>query len=86
MTNLYYPSLFQEGQIGKLKTKNRLVMLPTRHPVGVGNEVTEKTIVHYVDRAKGGFGLLVVGALDIGLNERKTPFLSLGESRFIPGH
>jgi 2,4-dienoyl-CoA reductase-like NADH-dependent reductase (Old Yellow Enzyme family)/thioredoxin reductase len=86
INNAYFSSLFQEGQIGTLKVKNRIVMLPTRNFPSAGNEVSDKTITHYVDRAKGGFGLLIVGAVDIGLSERSLPFLSLGESRFIPGH
>lgn len=58
----YFPRLFEPITIGKVKLKNRLVMLPmgTAFATSTG-EVTEQTIDHYVTRAKGGIGYIIVG-------------------------
>jgi len=57
-----FPKLFEPIYIGKLKVKNRLVMLPmgTAYATASG-EVTERTIGYYGERAKGGAGLITVG-------------------------
>lgn len=59
---LFFPRLFEPAKIGKLKLKNRIVMLPmgTAYATPSG-EVTQRTIDHYVERAKGGVGLITVG-------------------------
>ena len=61
---LAFPRLFEPARIGKVKLRNRLVMLPmgTAYATASG-EVTERTIDHYVERAKGGIGLITVGNL-----------------------
>ena len=63
MADNYFPQLFKEGQIGNIKTQNRIVMLPmARQFQGFNGEVTQKTINYYVERAKGGVGLIIVGS------------------------
>jgi 2,4-dienoyl-CoA reductase-like NADH-dependent reductase (Old Yellow Enzyme family)/NADPH-dependent 2,4-dienoyl-CoA reductase/sulfur reductase-like enzyme len=85
--NRFFPRLFEPIHIGKVKIKNRIVQGPTeRHSPGPFGEVTSKTIDYYVERAKGGFGLIVVGAGDVGLGGRSAHFLNLGHSRFILEH
>jgi 2,4-dienoyl-CoA reductase-like NADH-dependent reductase (Old Yellow Enzyme family)/thioredoxin reductase len=57
-----FPKLFEPAYIGKVKLKNRLVMLPMGTAFGSpSGEVTQRTIDHYVERAKGGVGLITVG-------------------------
>jgi 2,4-dienoyl-CoA reductase-like NADH-dependent reductase (Old Yellow Enzyme family)/thioredoxin reductase len=58
----FFPRLFEPAHIGKLRLRNRLVMLPmgTAYATPSG-EVTQRTIDHYVGRAKGGAGLITVG-------------------------
>lgn len=60
--NSSFPKLFEQASIGKLKLKNRLIMLPmgTGYASAAG-EVTQRTIDHYVERAKGGVGAITVG-------------------------
>ena len=84
---VYFPKLFEHGRIGNVEIGNRIVMLPTgRNFQGAMGEVTDRTIANYVERAKGGFGLIIVGSSDIGLEERSTPSLSLADDRFVEGH
>jgi len=61
----YFPNLFQEGQIGKVKIRNRIVMSPMMvHFGGIMGEVTQQTIDHYAARAKGGAGLIITGGTE----------------------
>lgn len=55
-----FKRLFEQGQIGELKIKNRIVM----PPMGTGladmnGEATEDIIRYYEQRAKGGCGLII---------------------------
>jgi len=56
-----FPLLFSPIQVGKLRLKNRIVMPPmgNRYPTYYG-EVTPRLIQYYVERARGGVGLIVV--------------------------
>lgn len=53
--------LFEPGEIGNLKLKNRIIMAPmlTRFTTAEGG-ITDKMIDYYVERARGGCGLLTV--------------------------
>jgi len=65
MGNKYFPNLFREGQIGKVKIRNRVVMLPMMtHFGGIMGEVTQQTLDHYATRAKGGVGLILTGGTE----------------------
>ena len=56
-----YPHVFQPGRLGSMKLKNRLIMSPMTMNYATENGLaTEKLIRHYVERAKGGVGLIVV--------------------------
>lgn len=57
---MYFENIGRKGRIGKIETKNRLVM--TAMGVGLGvhsGEVSNEFIKFYTDRAKGGAGLIV---------------------------
>ena len=56
-----FSSLFQPGQIGKVRIRNRIVMSPigTTFWSDTG-EVTERIIDYYAARARGGAGLIIV--------------------------
>ncbi len=82
---LSFPKLFEPIYIGKVKLKNRIVMLPMGTAFATSSgEVTQRTIEHYVERAKGGAGLITVGNLspDLpgGLNH-----LALGSDWLLMG-
>lgn len=56
-----YGALFEPISIGAIRMKNRISMPPMymRYATAFG-EVTERTIEHYVRRAKGGVGLIII--------------------------
>ncbi len=56
-----YTHLFQPIQLGSIRLKNRLVMSPmTMNYATQEGFATEKVIRHYLERAKGGVGLIIV--------------------------
>jgi len=56
-----YRDLFQPFHIGSVRLKNRLVMSPMTMNYATRDGVaTEKLICYYVERAKGGVGLIIV--------------------------
>jgi 2,4-dienoyl-CoA reductase-like NADH-dependent reductase (Old Yellow Enzyme family)/thioredoxin reductase len=90
MLNDHFPHLFKKGQIGNLKIKNRIAMLPmARQFQGLNGEVTQKTIDYYTERAKGGVGLIIIGSTRVYPPGHPffTPFsLNIGDDRYLPGH
>ncbi len=79
-----YEALFSPILINHLKLENRLMMSPTHDgladPEGF---VEQKTIEFYLKRAKGGVGMVGIGAVDV--SPRKSPHARLTADRFIPG-
>jgi len=52
--------LFKPGKIGRVEIKNRLVMSPmATNFASLDGQVTREVIDHYVERAKGGVGLII---------------------------
>lgn len=57
-----YSSLFEKFSIRNCEIKNRIVMTPMDTKTEEGdNDLTDKTIAYYEERAKGGVGLIVTG-------------------------
>ncbi len=55
-----YEKLFEEGRIGNVKLKNRIVMPPMGTSLaGMDGEATEDIIRYYEQRAKSGCGLII---------------------------
>jgi 2,4-dienoyl-CoA reductase-like NADH-dependent reductase (Old Yellow Enzyme family)/thioredoxin reductase len=85
--NSKFGELFKIGQIGKLKTKNRLVMPPMLTAFALKDGyVTKRMIDYYERRAKGGVGLIIVETTfvhpDGQTYERQ---LSISDERYISG-
>jgi 2,4-dienoyl-CoA reductase-like NADH-dependent reductase (Old Yellow Enzyme family)/thioredoxin reductase len=81
-----FKKLFEPGKIGTLSIKNRYVMpsMGNSTPDDEGY-VTEKTIEHYVERAMGNFGLIVVQFTSVMANARGSQHhMSLYDDKFIP--
>lgn len=53
--------LFKPGKIGKLELRNRIVMSATHLDYADNGFVAGRLIDFYVERAKGGAGLMIVG-------------------------
>lgn len=68
-------TLFEKGYIGKLQIKNRIVMAPMN--VGGNNEsdgcLSTKGLDYFVERAKGGAGLIVTGAVRVTREFERDP-------------
>ena len=55
-----FPNLFSPIQIGELKLKNRIVLAPMATNYGTDKgRMTERQIQYYLERARGGVGLIV---------------------------
>jgi 2,4-dienoyl-CoA reductase-like NADH-dependent reductase (Old Yellow Enzyme family)/thioredoxin reductase len=77
--------LFMPIQIGKIEVKNRIVMPPmATNLCNPNGEVTQKQIDHFVARAKGGVGLIIIEDTTIGPNYVQNT-TSLADDRVIPG-
>ena len=65
-------------------------MLPmARQFQGFNGEVTQKTIDYYVERAKGGVGLIILGSTRVfppGHPFYTPASLNIGDDRYLPGH
>jgi 2,4-dienoyl-CoA reductase-like NADH-dependent reductase (Old Yellow Enzyme family)/thioredoxin reductase len=79
-------SLFQQGYIGNMRTKNRFVMSPMETLFGTRKGFVSKKIVeHYVRRAKGGVGLIIIEATYVSLQGRSHPRqLCACDKKFVP--
>ena len=79
--------LFEPARIGGLNLRNRIVM--PAMVTGFGNPdgtVSEDTRAYYIERAKGGVGLIIVESTAVAPGGRSSPFmLSIYRDDFIAG-
>lgn len=62
---MIFPNLFRPGMVGKIATKNRLIMPAMHTNLGSPEDgISPAGIDFYVARAKGGFGQIGVGIID----------------------
>lgn len=85
----FFPKLFQPGQIGAMRVKNRIVMPPmgTDFASDTGG-VTQRMIDHYVRRAQGGVGLIIVEftCVDHPGGKGHSAQLALHDDKLLSGH
>ena len=84
-----YPKIFKPGKIGKLRIRNRLVMSPMGgYFTGDYSNVSDRSIAYFTERAKGGFGLIIVGiTMVIPIDSPITKkYFNLLDSWLLPGH
>jgi 2,4-dienoyl-CoA reductase-like NADH-dependent reductase (Old Yellow Enzyme family)/NADPH-dependent 2,4-dienoyl-CoA reductase/sulfur reductase-like enzyme len=82
-----FPHLFEAGQIGKVRIKNRIVMSTMGATYwGIQGEVTDRLIDYFVARAKGGVGLISVGFASVNYPSQYRAVASLDSDNLIPGH
>lgn len=88
--------LFQPGRIGVLELKNRLVVAPMGMYIGNWGDISDRLMDFSVELAKGGVGLVLMGASLIEYTgepgyenileaEGMGFWTSLGDDRFLPG-
>ena len=52
--------LFEKNAIGRMKLKNRMIMSPMGTASDPDGGFSEQNRNYYVERAKGGFGLIIL--------------------------
>ncbi len=81
-----FDKLLSPGNIASIETRNRIVMPAMGMNMSDGGFVNEAVINHYVERAKGGVGLIVVEVTcvdaPLGLNTRNM--LVIDDDKYIP--
>ncbi|APE18204.1 FAD-dependent oxidoreductase [Mycolicibacterium pallens] len=83
-----FPNLLRPGQIGRMELRNRFVMSPMETMYGTSDGLpSERTRDYFAARAKGGVGLITVGATGIDHHHPETPGgLHLGTDEGVNAH
>ncbi len=69
-----FGKLFEPTNIGKVRIKNRIAMSPML-PLGLYRDgiISDRTIDYYVERAKGGAGLIITGVFKVENDAEPAP-------------
>ncbi|OBJ69856.1 FAD-dependent oxidoreductase [Mycobacterium sp. 1274756.6] len=83
-----FPALLSPGRIGTMSVRNRLVMSPMETMYGTPDGLpSERTRDYFAARARGGVGLITVGATGIDPAHPETPGgLHLGTDAAVDAH
>lgn len=73
-----YPHSFSPLKIGKVEIRNRYALAPmgTGSMGGPKGEYTDNTIEYYLERARGGFGLIVLGSIIVDMEAQKPDLVN----------
>jgi 2,4-dienoyl-CoA reductase-like NADH-dependent reductase (Old Yellow Enzyme family)/thioredoxin reductase len=88
MIHKQFSKLFEPGGIGSLELKNRIVMPPmATNYASKDGEVTDRQINYYVERAKGGVGLIIVeiSCVDSPVGKGTLRQICIDDDKFISG-
>ncbi len=82
-----YPILFSPYKIGNVEMKNRAVMPAMGTNMADAGFVNQAIINHYVERAKGGMGLIIVEVtcVDAPLGKNTSNMLVIDDDKYIDG-
>lgn len=85
--NNKYPLLLSPGRIGPMELRNKTVMCAMGLSQSDHGHVSEAVINHYVARARGGVGLIVVEVtcVDTPLGLNTAGMLVIDDDKYIPG-
>ncbi|MEM1514441.1 MAG: FAD-dependent oxidoreductase [Candidatus Bathyarchaeia archaeon] len=79
-------NLFKPGKIGKLELRNRIVMPAVHLGYAENGFVTDRLINFYVERAKGGVGLIIVGGCTVHpLGIISHSMIAIYDDKYIDG-
>ena len=85
--NQKYPNLLSPGKLGPMELRNKTVMCAMGMSQSDHGFVNDAVVNHYVERAKGGVGLIVVEVSCVdapqGLNTARM--LVVDDDKYIPG-
>ena len=82
-----FRNLFEPINVGKLSVKNRIVKLPTQtNSAHIDGSVSERTLHHYAEIARGGVGLLIVEGTIVDQSSKRASAASLviDHDKYIP--
>ena len=79
-----FTQLFSPLETGKLRLKNRIVMLATTLNYSENGEVDDRTIEFYAARARGGAGLIITGLLAVDEYAGGKGVVFIDDDRCIP--
>jgi len=82
-----YKNLFKSIKIGPVEIKNRIVFAPmaTEGLVASDGTLTQRGVAYYVERAKGGAGLIIVGVTKVE-NEVEHEIVGHGGRLLVTSH
>ena len=85
--NNKYPNLLSPGKIGSMELRNKTVMCAMGMSQSDNGHVNDAVVNHYVERAKGGVGLIVVEVtcVDAPLGLNTARMLVIDDDKYIPG-
>jgi len=79
-------NLFQPIHIGEMELKNRIIFLAVATGYGADDGVTDRQKNFYIERARGGAGLLITGiTMPSSLGRPLPGMMGIYHDRFIPG-
>lgn len=83
-----FPTLFSPIRIGPLELRNRLVMAPMETSYASRDGIpTPRSLAYYEARAKGGVGLITLGACSIDERHREVPrTMDFGRDEVVEAH
>ncbi len=71
-----YPKLFSEWRIRNTKIRNRVVFPPTCPTWTDGGVLTDMATAYYRERARGGVGLIIIGATHVHPSSLAAPLIT----------
>jgi 2,4-dienoyl-CoA reductase (NADPH2) len=83
-----FPHLLAPGRIGTMTVRNRMVMSPMETMYGTPDGLpSDRTVTYFAARARGGVGLITVGATGVDHRHPETPGgLHLGTDEAVAAH
>ncbi|MFH1087293.1 MAG: FAD-dependent oxidoreductase [Chloroflexota bacterium] len=84
-SEVVFKYLFSPLEKGKLRLKNRIVMLAATLEYAKDGEIDDRTIEFVAARARGGAGLIIPGAFAIDEYGGGEGLLRIDDDRFVPG-
>jgi 2,4-dienoyl-CoA reductase (NADPH2) len=83
-----FPHLLAPGRIGGMTVRNRMVMSPMETMYGTPDGLpSDRTVAYFAARARGGVGLVTVGATGVDHRHPETPGgLHLGTDAAVAAH
>ena len=68
-----YPNLFKKGKLGRIPTKNRIILAPMGENMATTDgAVSEQALAYYGARAKGGAAVIIPGVVSVEYPRGKT--------------